>query len=67
MLKLMDFAHCDEPTEKRPVVRTCDGFEPMGEPCGSAHDLVEFVYADGRKRQFCKLHHYGEALWEGAT
>ena len=66
-MKLMDYALCDEPTEKRPVVRdACEGFEPMGEPCGSTRDLVEFTYPDGRRRQFCKLHHYVEAIWEDA-
>jgi hypothetical protein len=57
MTKLMDYALCDEPTEKRPVMRpTCDG-RPYEVECGAPGAQL-YTTSEGRVVWLCALHYY---------
>jgi hypothetical protein len=68
-MKLLDYALCDEPTEKRaivhiadaptkimPVVRRCDGY-PFDAECGAPAEKP-YTMPSGAIKHLCGLHHY---------
>jgi hypothetical protein len=57
MLKLSDFAHCDDDTEKRLVVQPrCDGY-PLEVRCGAPGEKL-YTTPEGRVEHLCPLHYY---------
>ncbi len=66
-MKLLDYAHCEEPTVKRAVIEadtvemsamgpTCVGFD-INRPCDAPGE-IEYTTSEGRKVRLCPLHYY---------